>query len=92
MVADQLAQRRLIHLVQDIAEPIRFRTTLGKIDSIGLAKGADQRVPMFSAYFAVLIAVPLETHTRPPGLRLIGNLAALKSVHLVSGERPQDAI
>jgi hypothetical protein len=66
MIVDQLAQRWLIHLMQDITEHVRFCAILGKIGSIGLPQGADQGVPMLSADLAVLIAMALKGHGRPP--------------------------
>jgi hypothetical protein len=64
--------------MQDIAEPVRFCAALGEVGSIGLPQRADQGVPMLSADFAVLIAMPLERHAHPPHLCLNGNLAELE--------------
>ncbi len=66
VVADQLAQRWLVHFVQNVAELVRICAAFGEIDSVGFAQGADQCVAVLSADFAVLVTMPLEDYGRPP--------------------------
>jgi hypothetical protein len=41
MVADKLAQRRLVHFVQNTAEFIRIGAAIGEIRAVNSAQGAD---------------------------------------------------
>src|ERR1700746_915797 len=66
MVTDQLAQRWLVLLIQDIAELVRVGAAKGEIRAVGLAQGADQRVHMLAADLAILIAMSLDSHDRAP--------------------------
>jgi hypothetical protein len=48
MVADQLSQRWLIELLQDLAELVRIGASISEIRAVSLPQGADQRVAVLA--------------------------------------------
>jgi hypothetical protein len=59
MIAAKLAQRRLVQFTQNLTEPLGLRIAGRKILPVNLAQRANERVSMFAADFAVLIAVAI---------------------------------
>jgi hypothetical protein len=74
VIAAQLAKRCLIQLMQNFAERSRIRITRRETFSVDLAERADQRVAVFFADFAILVAVasiePWLFHDSLPWVRL----------------------
>src|SRR4029079_1308874 len=75
VIATQLAQRRLVQLMQDLAELGRVRIAGGKALAVDLAQRSDQRIAMLLADRATL--VPMATikarflHVSLPAVRLV---------------------
>ena len=59
MIAPELAQRRLVQLMQDIAELLGRGITGGKTLSVNLAQRADEGVAVLVADFAVVVAMAI---------------------------------
>src|SRR5882757_3112972 len=73
VIAAELAQRRLVQMSQNIAQLLGRRIARRETRSVNLAQGAQQRVAVLAADFAVMVAVSVvETwlaHAALPGAR-----------------------
>ena len=59
MVAAKLAQRRLVQLKENLAQLLGLRIASCETLPVNLAQRANERVSMFAADFAVLVAVAI---------------------------------
>jgi len=85
MIAAELAQRRLVQLMQDIAQLLGRGITGSKTWSVNLAQRADEGVAVLVADFAVVVAVAIvET-----GFTHVSLHGALKRQHLPAGTKWQ---
>jgi hypothetical protein len=59
MIAAELAQRRLVELMQNLAQLLGFGIAGCETLSVNLTQCADQGVSVLVAYFAILVAVTI---------------------------------
>src|SRR3984893_13092533 len=59
MIAAKMAQRRLVPLEKNVAQLIAFRISSRETLPVNLAQRTDERVSVFAADFAVLVAVAI---------------------------------
>jgi hypothetical protein len=71
MIAAELAQRRFVQLMKNLAQLFGFRITGGETRSVNPTQCADKRVAVFVADFTILVAVVIvETCPAHGALRL----------------------
>jgi CRP-like cAMP-binding protein len=71
-------QRRLVHLLQHVAEPFLRRTAFGKMLAVDLAQGAHERVAVLFAEFPVSVPVA----TMQARFYVPGDIPDLLSLHI----------
>src|SRR5258708_17081557 len=59
MIAAELAQRRLVQLLQNVAQLLGCGITGGEAHSVHLAQRADQGISVLVADFAIMVAVAI---------------------------------
>jgi hypothetical protein len=79
MIAAELAQRRFVQLMKNLAQLFGFRITGGETRSVNPTQRADKRVAVFAADFTILVAVVI-VETCPAHLMVLSVLPIAESI------------